>query len=306
MIILTIFIGSRINHAIMLINNMHMAQIHDAHSTRHNLWELTNRIDQLQNELQQAARPTFNETIQILHHGNGVAETEISFYLRQHTVGDTITVTARGQSGQVTSAVAVFTNGRFHTTLPLPLRDNYAITFAAEGATIQTGELLQFNLENTLLQRFAYWPGDMLNFGSAHNPIDGLVFNPMFRNFTEGNEMLNVRELTLYVETFANGVPETIATWDLMPYLRSSAYGQGLNAPQDAFSISINHNNADTGIFTRLVIYDYLGLRYEQVNEIFTFLFGRPSAVAGAPAPVREIRIFDDGSFGVGGMRIVE
>jgi len=291
------------------VNGLHNTVVNDSFNTTHNLHHLSNMINQLQNQLYQSTRASFNETVQILSHSQNGAETAISFYLREHNAGDNIIVTARGQrDGEAHSAVAAFSNGRFQANLTLPLRDNYTITFATEGtapgATIQTGELLQFNLANTLTQRLSFWPGDSPRWdGRAQFPTV-INFNPQFRNFTNGNQILNVSHLSLYIET-ADAVPRAITSWNLTPYLRNTHDGQTLHLGETILSVRVSDVDYGAVAFTqtiavaRLVIYDELGLRYEQQHSIINwhrgFADGRPTEVA-MPMPDRSIYINIDGS----------
>jgi len=276
--------------------------------TRHTIWNLSANLDTLNEQLFQSTRSTFNEAVRIqsFNTSTASADVEISFYLREHTPGNTIKVTARGQTATHT-ATATFTNGHFVATMTLPVQDNYTLTFATDGESVTTGELLQLNLASQLSGRFSYWLSHGQSWGT-NQPVT-YTFTPYFSNQTNGNPSLKVNALHLTIE-----VDDTvIQTWDLMPHLQNSADGQTLAIDWDGLAgITVGDEPGNippgTQFVARLVIYDNLGIRYEQIDGMFApyaVTHSRSGGSASTPVPVREWR-YHGGYNGWGIIRIVE
>jgi len=300
-IVILFFTNTMLNRRLRNIENsistLHISHSSEASMTRHTLWNLYTNLNNLSEQLIQNTRSTFNENVQIQSYNAATtsADIEISFSLREHAPGDTVSVSARGQNTVHTAATA-FANGHFIATMTLPVQDNYIFTFTTEGSTITTGELMQFNLANQLSGRFSYWLGHGHSWGTNQPTV--YTFNPHFTNLTQGNPMLEINALHLTIE-----VDDTaIQTWDLMPYVQNSVNGQVLNMGWEgvpSISISDEPGNIPPGahFVARLIIYDNLGIRYEQRDAIVTSHTASHYRVTGGaggsasttiPAPARE------------------
>ena len=279
LIIMNIVSHRRIANLEMQLNNMHSSfhmQLGDVRNTTSNtMWDMSRRLD----ELSEQARPSFGEIVLIQNYdiATAMADVEVAFSLRTHTPGDVVSITARGQDGQTHSAVASPQEaGRFTASMNLPLRGNYVFTFTTAGETITTGELAQLNLADRLCGRFSYWLGHSQSSGTNQPTL--VTLHPYFRNNTEGNPALDVTSLSIIVER-ENG--DVITTLDLTEYLHDTGHGQVLQMGWD-FSLTVGDYpgviRPDEFTMARLVIHDSLGIRYEQLDEIFfpgQFSFGR-------------------------------
>ena len=80
------------------MNNNALSDWNTASNTQHAVWNLSSQIDTLNDQITQSGRLTFDETTHIKAYDSAAASAtvEISFAMRQHTPGDTVTVTARG------------------------------------------------------------------------------------------------------------------------------------------------------------------------------------------------------------------
>ena len=80
---------------------------------RHSLSHITNRIDSVSDEIIQSTRASFNEAVTVTGYDTSTssAQVEISFFLREHNIANSVYVTARGQVGQTHTAAASFING---------------------------------------------------------------------------------------------------------------------------------------------------------------------------------------------------
>jgi len=263
---------SRLEAEVRNLSHNTSMSISETWGIQSNLWGINSRIDALGEQIAQGTRLSFDETvlIQAYHSATTSADVEVSFMLRIHTPGDTVSVTATGQDGQTHSAEAsVIGSGRFTATMNLPLQNNYTFTFTAVGDSITTGQLAQFDLADRLPGRFVYW----LNHGHSVRPNHSVTvsLHPSFINNTDGNRLLNVTSLALFIETEDGDV---ITSWDLSDYLIDTAGGQVLDLPlyrEFTLSVGDGPGNIRNDEFTvsRLVIYDSIGIRYEQLDEIF-------------------------------------
>jgi len=269
---------SRLEAEIFHIRSNQMNSFHDIGHISSRLWGIESRIDGVNEQIVQAAKLSFDETVQIqaFHAPTASAEVEVSFLLREHNPTDIISVTARGQDGQLHSAEAsISSGGRFTADMTLPLQDNYVFTFTASSDTITTGELMQFNLANQLSGRFSY----SLSHGTSTSTWGAggsqrtttVNLHPHFRNSTQGNPLLEVTTLALIVER-ENG--DIITSWDLTEYLLSLRDGQTLDMHWDN-QLNLNVGDGvrdirpDENAHVRLVMHDGLGIRYEQMDHIF-------------------------------------
>jgi len=308
LIIMNIASNRRINNLERQLNNLHSSihmQLGDVRHTNSIMWDISNRLSEVSEQVTQGTRLSFGETVLIQNHhaATASAEVEVAFSLRTHTPGDAVTVTARGQDGRTHSAVASpLDAGRFAASMDLPLHDNYVFTFTTAGETVTTGELTQFNLADRLAGRFSYWLGH--GFHTVRNQPTVANLHPQFRNDTAGNPALNITSLTLYIETDDG---EVVTVWDLTGYLHATLDGQALHREWDRrLEVAIEDPiNPDEFTFARLVMYDNLGIRYEQLDSVFfpgQFSHGHGGSGA-TPIPARAWAVDD---MGFGRMRIVE
>ncbi|MCL2285761.1 MAG: hypothetical protein FWC32_05280 [Firmicutes bacterium] len=297
------------------INHISIMQMQEGNSIRHQIWDVSNRVDTVSEQILQSTRLSFDE-IALIQGYDGTtasADVQVSFYLREHNLGDTVGVTARGRVGDIHSTVASFTNGRFVADITLPVQDNFTLSFTSTGDTLTTGELMELNLADMLSHRFSYWLGQ--GSSSGHGPggsFNTIMLNPEFRNDTQGNESLNVRTLSISLEFDGT----EIKNWDLTPYLRSGGNGQVLQIEYwGMFQIDVdNDENIRPGevLTARLVIYDNLGIRYQQLDSVFVPIshsvdrLGRATATAMAPVPAREVMFRYDRNESWGFIRMVE
>jgi len=286
------------------------------------IWDLSGRVDALSEEIMQAARLSFNQQVLIQSYDREMATAEVlvSFYLREYTPGDVVSVIAAGQGGQVYSAYAntgASTPGRFMATIALPVQDNYIFTFATYGDTVTTGELTQLNLADMLCGRFTFFTNQSQTRGP--NQPTTVTLWPEFRNDTQGNPALEVVSLMLLLE--ADG--EVIRTWDIMPHWDDlDGYGTGwfvdhmgvrvlrLSTREEGLSFTFGHGVGEVDpsatLMTRLVVYDNLGLRYEQVDQVFAYWAGHDSWGTYTTAETREVPWPDADWANLGRMRIVD
>ena len=314
LVIANINLGSRLTNLENALNNLnHNLMFHnDMNSVNNSLWELSHRIDEVSEQITQSTSLSFGEVVLIHEYNQSAssADVEISFYLREHNIEDTVHVTARGRDGRAYSAEADLLNGKFTAAMTIPVRDNYTFTFTSSGETLTTGKLKQFNLMDELRLRFSYFLWHSESWGT--NQPTTINFSPEFTNFSQGNEALEIRVLSLIIEL----EDIIIKTWDLMPYLENIGDTQGLQLDWDSFAVTLDNEpediDFDTVVTAKLVIYDNLGIRYEQTDLIFVSHFISDSRHGGrmfgggtsvAPAPHTWAGHWDDGW---GSIRIVE
>jgi len=294
-----------INH---LNTNLHNS-VQDARQIQVSLWDLSNRIDSINEQIIQSTRLSFDETVLIQGYNGSaaLADIKVSFYLKEHNPEYTVSVTARGRGGETHSAVANLSAGRFAANMALPVRDSYVFTFTTSGATLITGELTQLNLEDQLCRRFTYYLSPGHSAGTNRPTVASL--NPEFINNTNGNAALEVNKLVLLVES-EDG--EIIASWDLTPYLQIQGDRQVLMPLEwDHFSLTVGDEpgniRADEFTNARLQIHDNLGIHYEQLDQLFhphQFDFrGGSGGAASMPIPVA--RAWVDAGYSWGFIRIV-
>ncbi|MCL1787128.1 MAG: hypothetical protein FWG38_04010 [Defluviitaleaceae bacterium] len=273
------------------ISHATLSDWNTASNTQHALWNLSSQIDALNDQIIQSGRPTFDETTHIKAYDSATASAtvEISFAMRQHTPGDTVTVTARGENGDTHSGEAHFANGRFTAVLSLPLRDNYALSFAAAGDTVTTGEMPPLHLADMLNRRFAYWLGQGQSWG-GNQPVTASL-SPSFTNRTQGNPALEVASLSLIIE----GEDRSIAAWELTPYLVRNGNEEILDL-QESLTLQVGDEpgniRSNEVVVARLIIVDNLGIRYEQQDQVFIPDRSGNSATPPAPVSVFESRSF--------------
>jgi len=281
-----ISLNSRITNLEMALNSQQFQQMHEIRALS---GTFMHGIDSINEQVAQQARLSFSESATIVGYQVQTlsADVEISFNLKEFNDDDIVTVNARGiHSGEVFSAEASLLGaGRFSTSMTLPLQDNYVISFAASGLTTRVGELLTLSIANELCDRFEFgtWNSHGFITGSSNQAYFAPI--PHFMNNTRGDDYLGVREIYMIVESD----DMMVKTWDLLPHLQRVRGVEVLEVedPWDFFEMPITRDrerfeNADIsqGIgyiiydavtVARLVMYDNLGIRYEQVDELFIF-----------------------------------
>lgn len=285
-------LGRRITHLENQLHANHVNQFHETSHLRSLMWDVSNQVATIREEVQQSLRLTFNETVVITAYNSqtGSASAQVSFYLREYNPANSVSVTAQSHSGYTRTAAANFANGSFMAELELPLRYNYTLTFSSTGDTITTGELIQFSPAEELCSRFSFWIGHGHTW--RHVPDGGygsVTIRPYFSNNTNGNQLLYVSALTLCFEIDGN----ILTSRNLMPYLHGTSWGQefGLlwderTALEVAAGIRDNDFFDTDGTFTfyigdepgsippnteitvRLTIRDNLGIQYRQTDSI--------------------------------------
>ena len=304
---------SRLQTELQNINNNIFWAMNNTQNVNSSIWELSNRVDSISEQIIKSTRLSFDETavIQSYNSATASANVKVSFYLREYNPGDTVSVIARSQEGHTHSVEANLSNdGRFLALMTLPVRENYVLSFSASGDAIVSGELTQFKLANQLRDRFFYSLHHGQSIGTNQPAV--MTLHPTFTNNTQGNSAMEVTNLTLYIE---NESGEVISTWNLMPYLHTQGDTQVLELDwwYDTLSLSVGDDEGyirpGEFLLTRLAVEDNMGIRYEQIESVFVerrqhdTRMGRGWAdVVSAPVPVWAGH-FDDRPWG---MQIVE
>ena len=279
------------------IGNLQYNQMTDLLSLRsslsHEIYELKVQMERIE----QNSKPIFNESVVIQRYNKPAetAEVEISFNFKEYQSGDIVNITAEDHNGQIYKAMAILSEaGKYSATLELPLKDNYTLNYTVAGLSIKSGELAKLALANELCERFAYNYGISRQHGTkAKDPVF-IGLQPYITNDTQGHETLAIKEISMIIESDGT----VIGTVDLLPYLRSDGnlqiigyeelWGQiiipidntgDINEWRDYVELYFSREytpkyfmepiTPDKSIVARLVIYDHLGIRYEQADEIF-------------------------------------
>jgi len=268
-----------------LRNDIHMTQSHQSGIS----WDLSNRIEALREEVILLTRLSYNPHVQITgyYSETSTAAILVSFYLREISPYDTVTVTARSQDGQSFTANATMSeSGRFSAPLTIPALSNYVFTFTARGEVITTGELTQLNIADALQNRFWFHIGQGQTWG--HSQPTTVTLWPSLRNITEGSSALDLRALSLSLEIDG----EVITTWNLLNYwIRMPGDLEYMLRMEEGLEFTIGEDSDITPhseIITRLVLHDYLGIRYEQVDQHFFHI--QVNWDSNAPVPAQEVR----------------
>jgi len=277
-------------------------------------WDISNKIDSINEQVMQNARLSFDESVLIQRYDvtSSTAEIEVSFHLKEYSVGETVVITARGQSNQTYNAKTIRSDtGRFSANMTLPVQDNYTVTFTTDGGTIRSEELMRFDLADRLTgyERFKY------NFTYGHssggNQPSTLAIQPDFSNNTQGNAALIINEIYLSLES--NGEP--VMTWNLLPYLQNTVGMQVLALGEynrNDFEIIVDSETGQVkpnGWFTavaRLTIHDNLGLKYERTDQVYIYVSNRPnSGGGGGTVSAPALPVTDGSGYEWGVFRIV-
>jgi hypothetical protein len=277
-------------------------------------WDISNKIDSLNEQVVQNAKLSFDESvlIQKYNESDSTADVEISYHLKEYTAGEIVKVAARGQSGQTYGAMATHSNmGRFFANMTLPVRDNYILTFTTEGETIRSGELTRFDLADRLTgyERFKY----NLSCGTSSGGNEPTVFTiqPDFSNNIQGGEALIINEISLSLESNS----ELVVTWDLLPYLQNTGNTQELRLDDYNWERLRIYVGSEIGqielnslLVARLTMCDKLGVMYERADPVFAYWGDSPNSGGGGgtvsppqPAPPAT----DDAGYAWGVFRIV-
>jgi hypothetical protein len=275
LVVISIRLNTRLNNLEWSLNNINANYLQLYNEINTLRWDISNRIDLMSEQVEQNAKQSFDETflIQNYNTSDSTADVEISFCLKEYTVGETINVTARGQGGQAFSAMATLSDtGRFFAGMTLPVQDNYILMFTTEGETIRSGELMRLDLADNLIgwERFRY----NLSSGSSSGGNQPSVFSlhPDFINNSHGNDALLISKISLSIESGE----DTVITWDLLPYLQNMGITQELvyngdnwNEFQINIGSGIREIEPNSWIVVRLDIRDNLGVRYVRTDPAY-------------------------------------
>jgi len=263
-----------------ITHNVIFSQPHEFNSLHNMMWEVSQDVNTLRDQISQSTSLSFNETARIQSYDsqNATANVQISFYLREHNPADTVSLTATSASAQYNS-VATFANGRFTANMWLPVRENYSIVFTTDGDTITTGHLMQFNLADRLCQRFVFWvnQGSSSYFGGRGNEPTrhSISIAPHLQNRTYGDDMLELALVFLHIESDG----QRIRTFDLTEYLHTVGDVQELQHNWFEFEVGDEPGQINPGgyVLMHLIMYDNLRIRYEQTNVLHVPHYdGRP------------------------------
>ena len=266
--------NSRLRNLEHNINNLHSNHISWQSRANSMQWELSNRIDSIREQIRQDAKLSFDESVLIKSYNipDSSAYVEVSFQLKEFRTGDTVSVTARGCDGQTHRAAAARSQaGIFTAFLTLPVRSNYVLSFIAQGGTSNvSGELRRLDLADELCRRFRYHVNHGVRHGRGQE-TDSVTLHPYLSNNMQGNDALAINKLSLSVESGDT----VVKTWDLLPYLQTRGNIQTLDTSGflwDHFEVPIGEQpgqiTPNEFAVARLVMYDNLGIRYEQIDPI--------------------------------------
>ena len=304
LIIMNMSLSSRISNLEHGINNIQINQVNDMRNLQ---WSISSQMELIEARISQLSRVSFDETLTISGYNGDelTAYVEIGFNLKEFGIDDEVSISARGTDGQLFSTVANHSGiGRFTATMSLPVQDNFTLTFTAMGATVTSGNLMELNLADRLCDRFRFSFGVGASTTHAtHGNRASTVFtlSPHLINETEGNDLLAIRNV--YIFALSNG--NVVQEWDLLPYLQTDGISQFIEGSGlwewDRFQLTESEIEESDITAIRLVIYDNLGIRYEQMQQIPYFLIrasGREVAWGGSAAfsqfPDRIISYGDD------------
>ena len=272
LIIININLNKRLNNLDWSYGNLN-AEYKQLHN---DIQGISDRIDLISEHITQNAKLSFDESILIQKYNNStlVADVEIAYFLKEHKTGETVTVTARNQSGQTYTAMAIRSDtGRFSANMTLPVYDNYVLTFTTGRETNRTGELMRLNLADRLVgyERFNLNYGYSYSYSTPDTQPSVIHFQPSFSNNTQGSDALTISKISLSLES--DGEP--VMAWDLLPYLQNSGNTQVLRLDEsnsEAFWITIGTEpgqlQPSEKLVARLAISDNLGVNYERTDKV--------------------------------------
>jgi len=275
LIITNIGLSGRISNLEHSINNI---QFNQAQEVRNLQWDLSHRIDLINEQIEQMSRISFDETFNILRYNsvNLSADVEIGFNLKEFGIDDIVSVTARGMNGQIIESGASLSGaGRFTATMTLPVQDNFTLSFNAVGDSVTSGSLIDLHLANMLSDRFRFHSNGSI---SSSRDANSMWLSPHFATETQGNNALEVRDIAL--QLISDG--DVVEYWDLLPYLRTIGNIQVIDEfTLDYFQINESRLTVEGFNIVRLIIHDNLGIRYEQMEQLPFFHFGSAPTRAG-------------------------
>jgi len=305
LIFMNINLRSRLTNLEHGINNIQMNQVNELRSLQ---WTISEQIDSIEAQITQLSRISFDETLNVLNYNGDTlsANVEIGFNLKEFGADDEVSVSARGIDGQVFTATANRSDaGRFTAAMSLPIQDNFVVTFTTRGTTVSSGNLMELNLADRLCDRFIFY----LDIGiSTTHATHGnrassvMTFAPYLVNAAEGNDLLAIRDVSIVALSNGRAVQE----WDLLPYLQADDVSQFIKTSElwewDRFQFTESDVEEDAITAIKLVVYDNLGIRYEQMEPMPLFHIRASgaaatwggSAVAFSEFPNRVIRYGDE------------
>ena len=276
LVVMNFSLHTRLTHMQHTLNHLQINQFHSPHV--HYLQDtLTRQLHELEAQIERIGRPSFGETWRILSYDPDTlsAQVELGFNLQQFGLDDTVSVTATGSTGDSFTAVATLhphEPGRFTAQLHLPLQDNFELSFSAMGSAVSTGHLLRLPLANQLAERFQFETiSDFWNYHEGQIVTErSLNITPLLHNDTQGDPLLEIRSASLV----ALSEQTVLQAWDLLPYLATRPHGQSTIFERRGWA-DFDHEHTfqlrqepETPVATaiKLVIYDNLGIRYEQLD----------------------------------------
>ena len=284
-------LSARLNDVQRRIDNITFSQMQDMSALRSDIWR---GMDQIRHELEQSTRLA-SDVIVSVRSFNGAdltADVDVSFFLREFSAGDVVSVNASeyGEQQLISTVASQSESGRFSANMILPLAGNFSLSFIAEGPTIRSGALADVFLADELCDRFRYSLGQGIStFRNGGRGSMTISVTPFLINSTQGDESLAIRDIYLSLESFEGAA---IRSWDLTSFLcnedssfqillQDSMWEEG---NWELFEIPVREQDS-TGeaenlygrdyvmpgevVVARLVIYDYLGIRYEQSSQIY-------------------------------------
>ena len=289
LLISTFHLSSRMRYLQQQLDNLfnfqHMTT-GELRNIQSGIWDLSGHLNDIGQQMVESTAQVFGLEVAILgydSHGE-LAEVDVTFYLRERSRDQTAHIVITWADGSTHFAdTSVSDAGQFRATLHLPVQGEHIIRFTTDGDSIVTGELTRLSIEDMLRGRFFFSV-----FQGSNALEDGVLttvsLDARLYVDTHGDSALEVSRANLFLE--ADG--EAVKSWDLLLPETEQLNGRGftdrgfiyrgsgsysLTIPRDALSFTFDANNplfdADAHITTRLVIYDALGIRYEQVDLPF-------------------------------------
>ena len=277
------------------ISDLENSQWNVSHNHRHEMQMIRSDIWQgfrdIRQYLEYATSLTgdVDVSIQSINTGDLTADVYVSFFLREFTLGDVVSINARSTTNQqVFSAVTNKSEtGRFSANITLPLVDNFILNFVADGPTIRTGNLADVLLADELCDRFQF---NLSQGSSVTSDFRGqdrrttIHVTPHLFNRTQGDESLEIVYLSLQLESLDGDI---IRRWNLTRHLHREYPFQVMPDGHwwnwQTFEIPVLEQGTEVVagvhgrgyvmpgeiVIARLIIYDNLSIRYEQSEQIF-------------------------------------
>ena len=224
--------------------------------------DLRHEFHLLREEMAQANRLSFGEdvTITAFQPESQTATASVTFHLREFDPQATVTVLATSGDGQQVEAIATQgAPGQFFASLDIPLQASVELHFSAAGQQVIAGHLTAFHLPGMLADRFRLHTANSMWTLGRSGP-GGRSIAPFFANNTGGNALFEVDRL--YLVTLAQG--------QIVEEIPITALVQNRGANQvmewDGNRPPLELDDSITAV--KMVVYDRLGLRYEQMEWI--------------------------------------